>query len=463
MTPLLVVAVLLIPASVIVALYLSGRLARAQTPALEPAQLAPAADALLALVLRANQALGVWVLDPARGTTLQALHSGLADSQRDLVLARLEPLRGHPAGGTEVLDAGILVHVGSRDMVAAAILPRPAERPAIDRIRGDLLEAMARLRREPVLQDVARAQERPSESAESVAMRLAHQIERLLDTEVAVALARPQGVQVLGVSLRSDPRLLLALAAPGSPLELIGRGVEPGPVISDDPLGRAVRERRRARPRAVILPIPGSRFTVGAVVVDTPDGQLPAGTAMGELVQALRSAGPRLDQAIDRQDLEETTRTDPLTGLRNRRGLDAALARVDRTEGAMIYADLDYFKKLNDALGHPAGDAALVHFARLIAQGIRSGDVAARIGGEEFAIWLPGATLLEGAGTAERIRAEFETTSWAWQGSQWPLTASFGVAGCPETVPAISHLAARADDALYQAKVSGRNRVITAM
>ena len=92
MTPLLVVALLLIPASVIVALYLSGRLARAQTPALEPAQLAPAADALLALVLRANQALGVWVLDPARGTTLQALHSGLADSQRDLVLARLEPL-----------------------------------------------------------------------------------------------------------------------------------------------------------------------------------------------------------------------------------------------------------------------------------------------------------------------------------------------------------------------------------
>lgn len=463
MSPTMILAILLVLVSVVGALLLSGRLARNQSPVLQPAQLAPGADSLLALVLRANGALGVWVWDPARGEPMQALHSALSAGQRDLVAARLDRLRQHPTGGTELLDAGILVHVGQGQVVAAAILPRPVAQPAIDRLRADLAEAMARIKLEPVLRDVARIQGRPAETAESVAMRLAHQLERLLDTEVAIALTRPQGVQVLGLSLRSDPRLLLALAAPGSALEQVGRGAVSGPLVSDDPLGRAAAERRRARPRAVILPIPGSDLPVGAVVLATLDGALPAGAAMGELLQALGAAGPRLAQALDRQDLEETTRTDPLTGLRNRRGLDAALSRVDQGEGAMIYADLDHFKRLNDALGHPAGDAALVHFARILTQGIRSGDVAARIGGEEFAVWLPGASLLEGASAAERIRVDLASHAWAWQGREWPLTASFGVAGCPETVPGVAQLAGRADDALYQAKQAGRNRVITAM
>lgn len=457
------VALVLVVIAVPVALVLARQLRRQQSPALAPADLAPGADALLALVLRANRALGVWIQDPGRGGTLQALHSSLSPGQRDLVMDRLPRLGRHAAGGTEVLDAGIMVHVAHGETVAAAILPRPVSQPAVDHLRADLLEVLERIRREPVLRDVSRTQERPGETAESIAMRLAHQLERLLDVEVAVALTRPQGVQVLGVSRRSDPRLLLALAAPGSPLELAGRGVESGPLVSDDPLGRSARERRRSRPKAVILPIPGTELPVGAVVVATMDGEIPAAAGMGELMQALGAAGPRLAQALDREALEETSRADPLTGLRNRRGLDAALARVERQEGTMIYADLDHFKRLNDAMGHPAGDAALVHFARLIGQGIRSGDVAARIGGEEFAVWLPGASLLEGAAAAERIREEFETTRWAWQGRHWPLSASFGVAGCPETVPSIDQLAARADEALYRAKQEGRNRVITAM
>ena len=129
----------------------------------------------------------------------------------------------------------------------------------------------------------------------------------------------------------------------------------------------------------------------------------------------------------------------------------------------MIYADLDRFKLLNDTLGHPAGDAALVHFARLCGQATGRGDVVARIGGEEFAIWLPGATLTEGAEAAERVRAALEGGEWAWQGREWPLTASFGVVGCPESVPRVEQLAQRADAALYQAKESGRNRVVTSL
>jgi diguanylate cyclase (GGDEF)-like protein len=125
----------------------------------------------------------------------------------------------------------------------------------------------------------------------------------------------------------------------------------------------------------------------------------------------------------------------------------------------LVYADIDRFKNLNDTLGHPAGDAALVHFARIIREQIRTDDVAARIGGEEFAVWLPDSGLDLGARIAERIRVKLGTTAWDWRGRQWPLSASFGVAACPETSPSLDNLPAQADSALYVAKRSGRNRV----
>jgi diguanylate cyclase (GGDEF)-like protein len=150
---------------------------------------------------------------------------------------------------------------------------------------------------------------------------------------------------------------------------------------------------------------------------------------------------------------------DPLTGLHNRRGFYETFRLITPKEGALIYTDFDRFKNLNDTLGHPAGDAALVHFARIIREQIRSGDVPGRIGGEEFAIWLPETSLELGARIAERIRLKLGTTAWDWRGRQWPLSASFGVAACPETSRSLDNLPAQADSALYVAKRSGRNRV----
>ncbi|MGH2669485.1 MAG: GGDEF domain-containing protein, partial [bacterium] len=80
-------------------------------------------------------------------------------------------------------------------------------------------------------------------------------------------------------------------------------------------------------------------------------------------------------------------------------------------------------------------------------------------GGEEFAIWLPGATLDLGKRIAERVRIKLGTTAWEWQERHWPLSASFGVAACPETNADLENLPAQADAALYVAKRSGRNRV----
>jgi diguanylate cyclase (GGDEF)-like protein len=161
-------------------------------------------------------------------------------------------------------------------------------------------------------------------------------------------------------------------------------------------------------------------------------------------------------------ELRQTATTDPLTGLKNRRGFEAEMVRVGTERGALIYADLDRFKQLNDALGHPAGDAALVHFANIIREHIRNSDTAARIGGEEFAVWLPEASAATGREIADRIRLALGDRMWLWQESQWPLAASFGVAACPETSKSRQNLPAQADAALYKAKNAGRNRVVMA-
>jgi diguanylate cyclase (GGDEF)-like protein len=138
------------------------------------------------------------------------------------------------------------------------------------------------------------------------------------------------------------------------------------------------------------------------------------------------------------------------------------MARVSGDRGALIYADLDKFKLLNDSLGHPAGDDALRFFAGVIRKHIRATDTPARIGGEEFALWLPGATVALGVEIAERIRNSLLKELWTWHDRHWPLTASFGVAGCPETSRSRQNLPAQADAALYSAKNGGRNRVMVA-
>ncbi|MFN2315161.1 MAG: hypothetical protein ABR602_00650, partial [Gemmatimonadales bacterium] len=243
--------------SLLVAAIIARRLVRLQSPVLAPPELAPDADRHLALLLRANHALGVWVLPPDGDPPRSALATRLGPLAMGLVGARLPRLARSVEGGAELLEDGVLIYLGDGQSVAAVLLPAPATQARLEAARRDLAGFLDEARHRPILADVARQQGRPHESAESVALRLAHQLERLLDTEVAVALVRPAGVQVMGVSLRSDPRLLLAIAAPGSALERVARGVESGPVASDDPLGRAGSERRRARPSAVILPIPG--------------------------------------------------------------------------------------------------------------------------------------------------------------------------------------------------------------
>jgi diguanylate cyclase (GGDEF)-like protein len=387
---------------------------------------------------------------------------GLAADLDRLVQARLTHQLASDGQGVERLEGATLVYASLDGRAAGLVLAEECSAGARAEALRDLTRLLDYDRWRPVLAQVARQQETPGESPESVALRLAHQLERLLGVETCVAVARGPRVEIAGVSLRSDRRLLGTVVEEGSALDLVARG-ESGPVARVEcPLGGAVQDRRDRRERAWVVPLLSEGGPVGAVAAWTADGAEVSGAALAGFQSAIGAAAPRLEAALERQALAEAAIRDPLTALLNRRGLQDVMTRVSTPSGALVYADLDRFKALNDRLGHPAGDAALVHFSRLLLQTVRGDDVAARIGGEEFAVWLPGASLERGRQVAERLRQSLGESDWRWQGERCALSASFGVAACPETAATRESLPQQADAALYRAKRGGRDRVVVA-
>jgi diguanylate cyclase len=154
--------------------------------------------------------------------------------------------------------------------------------------------------------------------------------------------------------------------------------------------------------------------------------------------------------------------TDPLTGLANRRQLDDALREdlAAHKPTALVMVDLDHFKAVNDSHGHPAGDQVLRHLAVILTEVAGEGVLAARFGGEEFAVILAMGAVRDAVSVAERIRARIGQSSVLIRqsGHRLSVTASLGVAvASPGELPA--QLIERADAALYEAKRGGRNRV----
>ncbi|MGH9486850.1 MAG: GGDEF domain-containing protein [Terriglobales bacterium] len=163
-----------------------------------------------------------------------------------------------------------------------------------------------------------------------------------------------------------------------------------------------------------------------------------------------------------RNQLEQLARTDALTGVLNRRALEAGvqreLAGCQRRQAplAVLAVDLDHFKFLNDAYGHAAGDAALAAAARLLLQCLRSSDLLARFGGEEFVAVLPDRDGVRASLVAERLRSRLEELRVDYEGHPLALTASFGIA-VTTSGDTWNSVLRRADRALYAAKRAGRN------
>jgi diguanylate cyclase (GGDEF)-like protein/PAS domain S-box-containing protein len=181
------------------------------------------------------------------------------------------------------------------------------------------------------------------------------------------------------------------------------------------------------------------------------------------VVSAVRDVGHR--KRLEAR-LAEVARTDTLTGLLNRRGFFERLTELKQTSGAAYTAciaiiDVDYFKNVNDRFGHVAGDEVLCSVAEACRKGLRADDVLGRIGGEEFAIVLSGSSIEDGAAVCERLRRDIEKLVMLVDGQRIRVTASFGLAVFTARDSAEDSLKI-ADQALYEAKESGRNRICLA-
>ena len=237
--------------------------------------------------------------------------------------------------------------------------------------------------------------------------------------------------------------------------------------------GDGMEERRgRADGRAFVeVPVLGhlseeeGEQRMGGITASRPvprDGRL---WVRGEELTGLRMLATALSAALVQRELlerlEHLSMSDALTGLGNRRAFDEALeaemARARRAKGSMglVILDVDHFKQFNDQHGHQAGDDALVTVARVLAEEARAEDRACRIGGEEFALLLPGADDATAAAVAERVRRAVEENTAPAAG----VTVSLGVAASRGDDP--RGLLETADARLYVAKAAGRNRVIS--
>lgn len=186
-------------------------------------------------------------------------------------------------------------------------------------------------------------------------------------------------------------------------------------------------------------------------------------------IDALEVASGTIGGAIRSMRAEEELRrlvsTDSLTGLSSRRAfLERAGGLFDRASGgeldlSLLIMDLDHFKSINDRFGHPAGDEALVAFARICRQVLRDEDLIGRTGGEEFAVVLKGADAERAGKLAERLRRALEETVLPAEGGDITLTVSIGAAPLSADETNLNHWLKKADDALYAAKRNGRNRI----
>lgn len=273
-----------------------------------------------------------------------------------------------------------------------------------------------------------------------------------------------RGIMDEGVLQRLD-LLIFDEPGPEGPQELIDTRVawRAAPVSAEEPIFQ----------RTLAMPMPGRNWTVQFMSRPDFDESLRAsrpwivlwGGIVGTLVvfvltTALLATWKRAHQLSMR---------DPLTGLFNRRYLDETIGRElprARRQGhtiGLILVDLDHFKRLNDTRGHDAGDYVLAQVGELLRSFTRGSDIACRLGGEEFAVVLPGATIDVARKRAEQIRQALEALTLEFDGKPLgPVTLSAGVAALQPHQQSWAQVMRNADAALYGAKQSGRNRVLHA-
>lgn len=228
--------------------------------------------------------------------------------------------------------------------------------------------------------------------------------------------------------------------------------------VAECPLYLTLADGRRREVDEVFIRRNGDPFFVHLVATPVIDD----GRRLGAEVVFVDISARKAMEA----ELTRLATTDALTGVANRRYFmvqaETELARVQRfgETAAVMMLDLDFFKKINDTYGHAVGDAVLVAFAGLMRHAVRKVDHLGRLGGEEFAILLPGSSLDDAGKLAERLGQATAMQAVAAEGHEIPVTVSIGIARMLATDSSPDQALARADAALYRAKAAGRNCVM---
>lgn len=389
-----------------------------------------------------------------------------------------------PINADEVL-ARVATHLALRDLN----LKLQAANASMHAQLAELAQANADLQRQIALRLAAE-----EENAALLAheRRRAGRLDALRDamTAIAGALDLPsvraavlaRAVELLGARwgalahpLPPGERLRVA-AVYGLPPGLNGMAIPMGSGLIGEAAAsrRIVNGRRPLAPllrRGVALAAPlvaGDRLE-GVVVVANPELSKPFDSEDEQLLGLFaQQAASALQNARLFEEVRHLARTDPLTGLSNRRHFfelaQRELERVRRLQGSLtvFLLDIDHFKQVNDSFGHQAGDKALRAVADLLRAGLRAADVSARFGGEELVVLLPDTDLYRAAAVAERLRRAVGRLRLPTERGTLQLTASFGVAAVEGEQLSLSLdlLLARADEACYTAKRYGRDRVV---
>ncbi len=330
---------------------------------------------------------------------------------------------------------------------------------------------------------------REREESEAHANRLIAQTERL---RTILVMAREIGGS-LNVRYVSETTVQAVVRLTGGPALLwmvddehvglqVAHDSRRGPVLPDEGercdlgvglVGRAAKYGQVARGDGevdgcdgVAVPLVVGARVVGVLQCGT-DHEHDVGVAAVGAVELLATlAGAAIEASRLHAATERLSQVDPLTSLANRRRLNtdlaSAIAGANRHGHpmALVMLDLDHFKELNDRYGHQQGDAVLQEVAAVLQAEVRDGETAYRWGGEEFAVLVSIGDAAEAEHLSERLRDRIEC-AFARNGHQL-VTASFGVAGLPEDAEDGETLIALADQALYEAKNTGRNRVVLA-
>jgi len=399
-----------------------------------------------------------------------------------------DPARFDPhasVAAAEWLIRPLDIHVPPKWAIAAGRGPDAALiEMSLDRIRGelglaiDLCAAKAALKRSDlIVQRIAEMCEQlpPRDKADTL-------YRRILD---AAASAGRATIAALALGGERDAALRI-VATIGYPLALVEdlviptdagilgfayRSGEPILARSDEDFPALPRRRLRYRtPSFMAIPLEADERTLGVIALADRADTRPFDRTDFTMVRTTTAAGARMLRSLqlieERQQLVDQTAQDPLTGLLNRRTLEKRLqeelerARRQHQSLAVLMIDVDYFKLINDSLGHLKGDETLRKVAEILRSSIRVFDVSARYGGDEFTILMPAISPSAVVQTAERIRRRIETIRLTGAAAT-PISVSIGGA-ILKADRSSDDLLERADRALYQAKAEGRNRISVA-